>query len=94
MRPKANHQLRPRQAAALRNPRPEGRDPSRPDESQNPAPESAHEDIKKFLHAMDSFPECVSKNPRLSFHDHLQHVMAAQNARAGAAGRDPETKAS
>jgi hypothetical protein len=44
---------------------------------------------------MDTFPECVSKNPRLSFHDHLQHVMAAQNARAsaGAARRDRETKA-
>lgn len=79
----------------MREPSPRKRNPSGPDEIQNPALEGAYEDIQKFLRAMDTFPECVSKNPRLSFHDHLQHVMAAQNARAsaGAARRDRETKA-
>jgi hypothetical protein len=95
MRPKAHYQLRPRQAAALRNPSPEKRNPSRPNEIQNPALESAYEDIKKFLDALDSFPECLSKDPRLSFHNHLCRIIAAHNPRAsaGAVHRHSETKA-
>jgi hypothetical protein len=92
MVPKARYQLRPRQAAALPNSAPENRVRSRTYETQNSAPECANEDIQRFLRAMDSFPECLSKDPRLSFHQHLRRIIAAQNSSGGASGAIADTQ--
>ncbi|MGA7592153.1 MAG: hypothetical protein WBW02_16685 [Candidatus Sulfotelmatobacter sp.] len=40
--------------------------------------ELASEEIKKFLRAVDSYPDRVAQEPGLSFHRHLADFLEAQ----------------
>lgn len=48
-----------------------------PRESVQPRNEQVQKEIQGFLRAVDSYPERVSKNPRVSFQQHLSSVFAA-----------------
>jgi hypothetical protein len=39
--------------------------------------EQVREEIQNFLHALDSYPARVAKEPRVSFHQHLCSLSAA-----------------
>jgi hypothetical protein len=43
--------------------------------------DQAHEDVRNFLLAIDSYPARVAKEPRLSFHEHLCSIFAARDIR-------------
>lgn len=51
-----------------------------PRESVQHRNEQVSEEIQKFLLAIDSYPERVAKEPRLSFRRHLSTLFAATHA--------------
>ncbi len=66
MKPKMHYQIQPREVAALRS---------------RPVPlvqAQVQEEIQNFLHALDSYPARVAKEPRVSFHQHLCSLFAAR----------------
>ncbi len=48
-----------------------------PRESEPPRNEEAVEEIQKFLRALDSYPERVAKEPKVSFRRHLSGLFKA-----------------
>jgi hypothetical protein len=50
-----------------------------PRESVPERPEQVSEEIEKFLHAVDSYPDRVAKEPRLSFRRHLSSLFQIQD---------------
>jgi hypothetical protein len=46
-------------------------------------------ELKKFLQALDSYPDHFAKNPRVSFDQHLRSLQSANtHKRRATAGRD------
>jgi hypothetical protein len=41
--------------------------------------EQVHEEIQNFLHALDSYPARVAKEPRINFQQHLSSFFAAHD---------------
>jgi hypothetical protein len=37
-------------------------------------------ELQKFLQALDSYPDCFAKNPKLSFEQHLRSLARSANA--------------
>ncbi|MGO9165682.1 MAG: hypothetical protein ACLP56_02300 [Candidatus Sulfotelmatobacter sp.] len=52
-----------------------------PRESVSHRNEQVAEEIQKFLRAVDSYPERVAKEPRLSFRRHLSSLFTAHGDR-------------
>ena len=43
--------------------------------------EQVQQEIEKFLHALDSYPASVAKNPRLTFRQHLCGIVMIHDLR-------------
>jgi hypothetical protein len=50
-----------------------------PSEIVPPRGEQVHEEIQNFLHALDSYPARVAKEPRINFQKHLSSIFAARD---------------
>jgi hypothetical protein len=76
MKPKMQHEVRPREGAPPRLAQVQG------------AKREVQEEIQNFLRAVDSYPACVAKEPRISFQQHLCSIFAVRNNEGGRDRRD------
>ena len=51
--------------------------------------EQVRQEIQSFLHALDSYPARVAKEPRVSFHQHLCSLFAPARNEQSNDRRDP-----
>jgi hypothetical protein len=73
MKPKMHQQIQPREIATLHGVQLQG---------------EVQEEIRNFLRAVDSYPARVSKEPRVTFQQHLCSIFAGRSSRNDSYRRD------